>query len=619
MAAKGDFTDNLGRLYSIYAGGFAVFVIALWILEDFAGLPSNYILLAYVALTVLVYAYFGIMSRTSQVSEYYVAGRSVPAVFNGMATGAEMSGICFVGMAGSLYVLGYDGLAFVLGWTGGYVLVAVLLAPYLRKFGAYTVPDFLGTRYGGNLPRLLGIIVLFAASFTYLTAQIYASGIIASRFLGIDFQIAVFAGLAGILVCSMLGGMRAVTWTQVAQYIILITAYLLPAIWMSWVETGVPIPQIMYGSILGDIASMEQVLGVATKDFHSLPFDGNGLWSIEARDFFFLIFCLMVGTASLPHILMRFFTTPTVREARKSVGWSLFFIFLLYFTAPAYAAFAKFNVMDMFVQAGGVLAYDQIPAWMYRWGNIGGNTLISICGAPVTDQAAVMAACGAEKAAGFGFSDLSLGKDMIMLSTPEIAGMPWFVIGLVGAGGFAAALSTADGLVLAIANALSHDIYYKMIDPNADTKRRLFIAKTILLLVALLAAYTASKQPSDILSMVAWAFSLAAAGLFAPLVLGVWDARTTRQGAIWGIILGFGVTLYYLVGNVYGFDLAKGTGDELNWFDVKSISAGIFGIPISFIVTYVVSRVTPAPSREMQDFVLRLRVPKGGQLMEQTH
>jgi len=619
MAVKGDFTDNLGRVYGIYVGGFTIFVIAMAILEQL-GLPPKFILWSYMALTVLVYAVIGIMSRTSQVSEYYVAGRSVPAVYNGMATGADwISGASFVGMAGSLYVLGYDGLAFVIGWTGGYVLVAVLLAPYLRKFGAYTVPDFLGTRYGGNLPRLLGIIVLFAASFTYVTAQIYASGIIASRFLGIDFQIAVFAGLAGILVCSMLGGMRAVTWTQVAQYIILITAYLLPAIWMSTVKTGVPIPQIMYGSILGDIATMEQALGVATKDFHSLPFDGNGLWSIEARDFFFLIFCLMVGTASLPHILMRFFTTPTVREARKSVGWSLFFIFLLYFTAPAYAAFAKFNVMDMFVQAGGVLAYDQIPDWMYRWGNIGGNTLISICGAPVTDQAAVMAACGAEKAAGFGFSDLMLGKDMIVLSTPEIAGMPWFVIGLVGAGGFAAALSTADGLLLAIANALSHDIYYKMIDPKADTRRRLFIAKTILLLVALLAAYTASTQPSDILSMVAWAFSLAAAGLFAPLVLGVWDARTTRQGAIWGIILGFGVTLFYLVGNVYGFDLAKGTGDEINWFDVKSISAGIFGIPTSFIVTYVVSRMTPAPSREMQDFVLRLRVPKGGQLMEQTH
>ena len=242
-----------------------------------------------------------------------------------------------------------------------------------------------------------------------------------------------------------------------------------------------------------------------------------------------------------------------------------------------------------------------------------------VCGVAVTDQAAVLAACGADKVAGFGFADLSLGKDMIVLSTPEIANMPWFVIGLVGAGGFAAALSTADGLLLAIANALSHDIYYKMIDPKADTRRRLFVAKTLLLVVAVGAALLAQTKPSDILSMVAWAFSLAAAGLFAPLVLGVWDARTTNQGAVAGITLGFGATLFYLVGNVYGFDLAKGTGDELNWFDVKSISAGIFGIPISFAATYVVSRMTPAPSREMQDFVLRLRVPKGGQLMEQTH
>ena len=612
MAMKGDFTENLGRIYGIYVGGFAVFVIAMAILEQI-GLPPRFILWAYMALTILVYAFIGILSRTSQVSEYYVAGRAVPAIYNGMATGADwMSGASFVGMAGSLYVLGYDGLAFVLGWTGGYVLVAVLLAPYLRKFGAYTVPDFLGTRYGGNLPRFLGIIVLFCASFTYVTAQIYASGIIASRFLGIDFQVAVFAGLAGILVCSMLGGMRAVTWTQVAQYIILITAYLLPAIWMSTVKTGVPIPQLMYGSILGDITTMEQTLGVAKS--HVEPFT-----HYSPRDFFFLIFCLMVGTASLPHILMRFFTTPTVREARKSVGWSLFFIFLLYFTAPSYAAFAKFNVMDMFVQAGGTLAYEQIPDWMYRWGDIGGNTLIAICGAPVTDQAAVIAACGAEKAAGFGFADLSLGKDMIVLSTPEIAGMPWFVIGLVGAGGFAAALSTADGLLLAIANALSHDIYYKMIDPKADTKRRLLVAKVLLLAVAVCAALLAQTKPSDILSMVAWAFSLAAAGLFAPLVLGVWDERTTRQGAIWGIILGFGVTLFYLIGNVYGFDLVKKTGDEISWFGVASISSGIFGVPIAFVVTYVVSRMTQAPSQEMQDFVRRLRVPKGGQMIEQTH
>ncbi len=363
---QGDFTDNLGKIYGIYVGGFAAFVIAMAILEQL-GLPPRFILWAYMALTIGVYAFIGILSRTSQVSEYYVAGRRVPAVYNGMATGADwMSGASFVGMAGSLYVLGYDGLAFVLGWTGGYVLVAVLLAPYLRKFGAYTVPDFLGTRYGGNLPRLLGIIVLFCCSFTYVTAQVYASGIIASQFLGIDFNIAVFAGLAGILVCSMLGGMRAVTWTQVAQYIILIVAYLLPAIWMSMVKTGVPIPQLMYGGILDDISTMEQQLIAAGQSIkpHVEPFT-----NYSERDFFFLIFCLMVGTASLPHILMRYFTTPTVREARKSVAWSLFFIFLLYFTAPAYAAFAKFNVMSMFTAAGGTtLAFESIPEWMLPLG-----------------------------------------------------------------------------------------------------------------------------------------------------------------------------------------------------------------------------------------------------------
>ncbi len=610
--ASSDFTENLGRIYGTYVGGFAAFVILMAILE-LIGVPSRFILWCYMAGTILVYAFIGIMTRTSAVSEYYVAGRKVPAVYNGMATGADwMSGASFVGMAGSLYVLGYDGLAFVLGWTGGYVLVAVLLAPYLRKFGAYTVPDFLGTRYGGNLPRFLGIIVLFCASFTYVTAQVYASGVIASRFLGIDFQIAVFAGLAGILVCSMLGGMRAVTWTQVAQYIILIIAYLIPAIWMSTVKTGVPIPQIMYGSVLADITNYEHTLGVAKP--YVEPFT-----NYSARDFFFLIFCLMVGTASLPHILMRFFTTPTVREARKSVGWALFFIFLLYFTAPAYATFAKFNVMDMFVQHGGVLPYDQIPEWMYKWGNIGGNKLISICGAAVTDMQAVMNACGPDKAAGFGFTDLKLGKDMIVLSTPEIAGMPFFVVGLVGAGGFAAALSTADGLLLAIANALSHDIYYKMIDPSADAKRRLTVAKIILLIVALGAALLARTKPSDILSMVAWAFSLAAAGLFAPLVLGVWDERTNRTGAIWGMILGFGVTLFYLVGKVYGFDFTKGSGDELDWFGVASISAGIFGVPVAFIVTYVVSRLSEAPSEEMQEFVRKLRYPRGGQLLVQQH
>lgn len=341
-------------------------------------------------------------------------------------------------------------------------------------------------------------------------------------------------------------------------------------------------------------------------------------------DYFFLIFCLMVGTASLPHILMRFFTTPTVREARKSVGWSLLFIFLLYFTAPAYAAFSKFNLMGLFVGAGAEanyqLAFTAIPQWMIQWGSIAGHQLVTICGVKAETVAAIQAACEAKGfATGFPYSELKLNNDMIVLSTPSIAGMPIWVVGLVGAGGFAAALSTADGLLLAIANALSHDVYYKMIDPKADAKRRLLVAKILLVVVALAAAFLARTKPSDILSMVAWAFSIAAAGLFAPLVMGVWWKRTTTMGGVLGMAAGFLTTMYYLIGNVYGFDFVKGTGDEISWFGVASISAGVFGVPVAFLVTYVVSLITPEPSEEMQDFVDRLRLPKGGTMMVQGH
>ncbi len=575
MAEKKEgFINNLGKIYSIYTGVFIAVVIVLAILEQL-GVPDKIIGYAFVVVTVGVYALIGILSRTAQVSQYYVAGRQVPPVFNGMATASDwMSGASFVGMAGSLYVLGYDGLAFVLGWTGGYVLVAVLLAPYLRKFGAYTVPDFLGTRYEGNTARIIGIIVLFCCSFTYVTAQVYASGIIASRFLGLPFEVAVFFGLAGILVCSMLGGMRAVTWTQVAQYIILIIAYLIPVIILSAKVTGVPIPQLMYGDILQRIADLEVQQGIEKS--HLTPFA-----TYDPLNFFGLIFCLMLGTASLPHVLMRFFTTPSVRAARQSVGWALFFIFLLYFTAPAYAAFAKYEILQNVVGQ----QISTLPEWVSIWGDIG---LITI------------------KDTGDGilqFSELSINRDVVVLATPEIAGLPYVIAGLVAAGGLAAALSTADGLLLAIANALSHDIYYKMINPNADTKKRLAIAKVILLFVALIAAITASTKPSDILSMVAWAFSIAASGLFAPLVLGVWWKRTNRQGAIAGMLAGFIITMIYLVGTRYG-------GMDL-WFGVRNISAGLFGIPVAFIVTIVVSLATPEPPKEVQDLVDNIRVPKG--------
>ena len=322
----GDFTSNLGRIYAIYTGGFFGFIAIVGILEQM-GVGQKYLGYMFMGLTILVYAFIGVVSRTSDVGEYYVAGRKVPAFYNGMATGADwMSAASFIGMAGTLFLLGYDGLAFVLGWTGGYVLVAVLIAPFLRKFGAYTVPDFLAARYGGNTARLCGVLVLMACSFTYVVAQIFGTGLIAQRFLDMNFELACFVGLAGILVCSMLGGMKAVTWTQVAQYIVLIVAYIIPVAWMSAKKFGLPIPQLTYGQALEQISILEQSfikngLAPATMKIHEAPFT-----SYTPANYFWLIFCLMVGTASLPHVLMRYFTTPSVKEARVSVAWSLLFM-----------------------------------------------------------------------------------------------------------------------------------------------------------------------------------------------------------------------------------------------------------------------------------------------------
>jgi cation/acetate symporter len=580
---KQGFIANLGKIYGGYTGGFLGFVVLLAIAEQM-GLPNKVIGYAFVFLTIGVYAYIGILSRTSELSEYYVAGRVVPPVFNGMATGADwMSAASFISMAGGLYLAGYGGLGYVLGWTGGYVLVAVLLAPYLRKFGQFTVPDFLGVRYEGNTARVCGVIVLFSASFTYIVAQTFGIGIITSRFLGIPFEVAIFVGLLGILVCSMLGGMRAVTWTQVAQYIILIIAYLTPVVWLSTTLYGLPIPELTYGQALQEIATLEQKLGI-TKPHVAAFVDAKGAFSwVEFHNFWALVLCLMVGTASLPHILMRYFTTPNVRDARKSVAWSIFFIFLLYFTAPAYAAFAKREVYrDVIGQQ-----ISSLPAWVQNWSQVGGLLTIKDGNSDGILQ----------------LSEFVINQDIIVLSMPEIAGLPYVISGLVAAGGLAAALSTADGLLLAIANALSHDIYYKMIDPKASTMRRLVVARVLLVVVAIIGAAVAGTRPAGIIQMVAWAFSLAAAGLFAPLVLGIWWKRTTSTGAIVGMMAGFGVCLYYLVATRY-FDMPL-------WFGIRNISSALFGLPVAFIVTWAVSLMTAAPSKEMQDFVDSIRTPKG--------
>jgi len=667
---KDPFIASLGKIYAGYTGGFAAFVVIIAILEQM-GVPDRILGYLFVGLTIGVYAYIGIISRTQAVAEYYVAGRRVPALYNGMATGSDwMSAASFIGMAGSLYALGYGGLAFILGWTGGYMLVAILLAPYLRKFGQYTVPDFLGARYGGNAARLIGVVVLITASFVYVVAQIVGVGIITQRFLDVSFTVAVFVGLAGILVCSMLGGMRAVTWTQVAQYIVLIIAYLIPAFLMSAKVTGVPLPQVMYGFALERIAELENGFRAAgmtpppgVTGWHSAPFIGaNGQFSLPAAiNWFALVFCLMVGTASLPHILMRYFTTPSVKEARQSVAWSLFFIFLLYFTAPAYAAFAKVEIYQNII--GQPIA--SLPDWIKNW------QIVSPYGVPWINIVDV------NRDGILQWNEFRIHPDVVVLATPEIAGLPYVIAGLVAAGGLAAALSTADGLLLALANALSHDVYYKMIDRNAPTARRLTVSRVLLLTVAVAAAWVAGNAGADILFLVAWAFSIAAAGLFAALVMGVWYKKTTNTAAVIGMAVGYVVTFGYMIhsewfglhfiqlfgtsdkiiaaarqviainqqftsealraeaqaiianaanvkdgalawlGNIWGSPMNTDTIVLRNrvtgrMWAIGSISAGIFGVPVSFLVIYVVSQFTTAPSQAMQDFIDDIRIPKGG-------
>ncbi|MBL8708905.1 MAG: cation acetate symporter [Rhodospirillaceae bacterium] len=603
---QGKFTDNLPKIYALYTGGFLLFVALMAIFEQM-GMSADTIGLCFVGFTIAIYALIGWLSRTMQVDAYYVAGREVPPVFNGMATAADwMSGASFVAMAGGIYMGGHPYLAFVVGWTGGYVLVAILMAPYLRKFGCYTVPDFIGTRYGGNLARFCAVVVLVVASFTYVTAQIDATGTIASRALQIPYEAGVWFGLVGILLCSMLGGMRAVTWTQVAQYIVLIIAYLVPVFWMSIVQDFGWFPQLAYGDAVARIQELEPMLqvgvlkptetiaGVSTlTNLHAAPGDS----ALAAWKFVTLVACMMLGTASLPHILMRYFTTPTVRAARSSVAWSLFFITLLYFTAPALATLTKLQILDPNLATsiiGKAVADVNALEWIQKWGAVG------------------MLAISDSNADGIlQINEFFMRADIVVLATPEIAGLPYVISGLVAAGGMAAAMSTADGLLLAIANALSHDLYYKMIDPHAETKRRLIVARVLLVVLGAAAALVASLKLTGILGAVAWAFCFAMSGLFFPLVLGVWWKRANRAGAIAGMIVGLGCGSLYLY-------LVK-WGGMAPWAGLDDLRFGIVGTAASGIAMVVVTLMTKEPDREIQAMVDEVRVPSGATILSSTH
>ncbi len=625
---------SLDKIFGLYTVGFLGITILIGIGEVFFGLPNKWIGWLFMALSLAIYVVIGVVTRTSNPDQYYVAGRSVPAFYNGMATGSDwMSAASFISMAGALSVQGFAGLAYVMGWTGGYLLLAVFLGPYLRQFGAYTIPDFLSARYGGNMARIIGVLGAIACSLMYLIAQVTGVGFIVARFIGIDFNVGVFLGLVGVLFCSVLGGMKSVTWTQVAQYIILIISYLVPVVYMSWTIFSIPIPELTYGQLLQKnnasalattrdpkeketralwkkdadeiaiklkdpalsdadrtkltgqrtIALAQAKAPAASEDakfgnYLTVP-TGTGMWNFLA-----LTFCLMVGTAGLPHILTRYYTTPSVRQARTTCAWALLCIFMLYFTAPAYAAFARFALYTRLVGS----KITELPAWVTLWKPAGLFEVIDKNGDGIVQWA-----------------DFVLkSSDFVVLATPEIAGLPFVITGLVMAGGLAAALSTADGLLLTIANAISHDLYYNVIDPSASLVKRLTVTKVFLVVTAVVAAYIATYRLSLIVELVAWAFSLAGASFFPALVMGIWWKRANKWGANIGMIVGLGVTLYYMIGSRFF---------GVSWFGTTTISSAIFGLPAGFLTIWIVSLLTAPPPQAVQDLVVSVRYPKSGQ------
>jgi cation/acetate symporter len=683
------FSRRLHRRYALFTLGLLLFVGALAVLER-QGVTRGWIGGSFLIATVLVYACIGLMCRTTDEAEYYVAGRRVPAFYNGMATAADwMSAASFIGTAGVLYLQGFDGLAYILGWTGGYCLVAMLLAPYLRRFGQYTIPDFIGARYGGTVPRLIAVAATVLVSFVYVVVQVYGVGLVTSHLTGFSFEIGIFVGLGGVLVCSFLGGMRAVTWTQVAQYIVLIIAYTTPVVWLGLHQSGNPLPMFGYQSQLAAVTSREAALrtdpaelqvrqllnqradeaqrkledvpaamaGDAeslsreiermrsanaplaqiqqaerrlerqprtvpdareayqrerdTARLQALPLAGLAVQEptpaatggaapaqrtgnppgTDRRNFLALVFCLMLGTAAMPHVLTRYYTTPSVAEARRSVAWSLLFIVLLYISAPALAVMVKYQVLTDLVGT----SFGSLPDWIRRWSKLD-PSLVSV--QDINGDGILQLA------------ELRLGGDMIVLAAPELGGLPLVVTYLVAAGGLAAALSTADGLLLTISNALSHDFFFRLVRPVSTPIKRVMFSKLMVLVTAVLAAWVASLRITNIVPFVTAAFSLAAATFFPALVLGIFWRRANRSGAVAGMLTGAGVCLWYMALNLTALrDSPLGGGGDARWFGVAPVAAGVFGVPAGAAVLWLVSLLTPAPGPAERAVADSLRAP----------
>ena len=684
MTERKEATHPAGYLWRLHRNVLIYIAILITLFGAMAwaeqwGLSRNLIGPIFLFTTVMIYAFIGISGRTSDEDEYYVAGRRIPAMYNGMATAADwMSAATFISLAGALYLQGFSGngqqpggLAYVMGWTGGFCLVGLLIAPYLGSMNLYTLPDYFDQRFGGRWPRIIAALASVLCSFTYVVAQIYGIGLIASRLTGVQFEIGILLGLGGVLLCSFLGGMRAITWTQVAQYIMLLMAFLIPVSWLAYKQLGTPLAPFVYGQQMSQIAVIEKkliddpgeievreefarraqmyktrlehvdrslvelrqeleekirVLKAQSADYasiaqarrellavppdaltareqwtramqenlerarplggmpmHAQAFAGDPkgtpdevkLFEESRINFLALVFCLMVGTAGLPHLLTRFYTLPSVAEARTSVAWSLFFIGLLYLSVPALAVLVKFEVLNNLVGS----SFEDLPSWMFQWARLDSGLLSfsDINGDRVLQ-----------------LGELKLGADMIMLATPELGGMPFVVSGLVAAGGLAAALSTADGLLLTISNALVHDIGPSRERKPKSPEGRVILSKFALLAVAMLAAVVAAFKPAEILALVSTSFSLAAAAFFPGMLLGMVWRKVHRNAVVAGMLVGLGVTIYYIVVNApsfrhfWGLDPVGGL-----WLGIQPLSAGVFGVPAGLLVIVLGTLLLP--------------------------
>ena len=543
-----------------------------------------------IGITFSLYIGIAIWSKAGSTKEFYVAGSGVSPIANGMATAADwMSAASFISMAGLISFMGYDGSVYLMGWTGGYVLLALLLAPYLRKFGKFTVPDFIGDRYYSDTARLVAVFCALIISFTYVAGQMRGVGLVFSRYLEVDINTGVVIGMAIVLFYAVLGGMKGITYTQVAQYCVLIFAFMVPAIFISMQMTGNPIPQLGFGSIGTDGVYLLEKLDGLSRD---LGFHEYTTGSKSKLDVFFITAALMIGTAGLPHVIVRFFTVKKVSDARKSAGWALLFIAILYTTAPAIAVFARTNLIETVSEK----KYDEMPVWFENWEKTGLLTFTD-----KNDDGLIQYVADPQ------LNELTIDRDIMVMANPEIAELPNWVIALLAAGALAAALSTAAGLLLVISSSVSHDLIKKIIKPDVSEKGELIAARVSAFFAVLLAGYFGINPPGFVAAVVALAFGLAAASFFPAIVMGIFYKRMNKEGAISGMITGLLLMLFYMTKFKFGW---FGGGTEADWwFGISPEGFGTFAMLINFIVSLIVCHLTKEPSKEVQDLVEKIRIP----------